>query len=463
MNKLKNKLIDISISRFSKKGNGLASYSTADGSQKVVEVPFTMPGDAARVKIITKRAGRLKALLTQINEPAPDRRTSKCCHFGLCGGCRWQHMPYSLQLEEKMAFIQTLFPNSSSLRPIIPCKSPWHYRNKMEFSFSGDSSNNRYLGLFIDSSRGKVFNVSECPISQTWFAEVLKSVRNWWAESGLYAYRPSKDTGSLRTLTLRQGVKTEDKMAILTVSGNPEYALNHNHLKGFVEAVKEAAPSSDPSIFLIIHQIAQGKPSEFYEIHLSGKEFIHEKLTVFGNEMTFQISPQAFFQPNTLQAEAIYQKALEMADLSENDVVFDLFCGTGTLGLIASKKVKKVVGIEISPEAILDARENAKLNSCPNIEFFTGDVKDVLKKEPLLKPDIVMIDPPRAGLNKKTLEILKDLKAEKIVYISCNPETQKANIDELTAMGYAIGAIQPLDQFPQTIHMENIVLLCRSS
>ncbi len=460
--KYKNKIVETQITRFSNKGNGLSE----DGYEKVVEVPFTMPGDKVRAKIVQKRSGRLKGILSEIIQPSSDRAAPKCVHFGLCGGCRWQHVPYSMQLCKKQSIIEKLFGPwfaESVLRPIIPCDPPWNYRNKMEFSFSSDSMGNRYLGLMMDSGRGKVFNLTECHLPSPWFAGVLTFVRKWWKESGLNAYHPHKNEGSLRTLTLREGVRSGQKMAILTVSGNPEYALDNTHLMSFVKAVREALPNEDPSVFLVIHQIAKGKQTQFYEVHLGGEEFIQEKLKVRDQEWIFQISPRAFFQPNTYQAEKIYQKVIEMASVSPSDIVYDLYCGTGTLGIIVSKMVKRVFGIELSPEALLDARENAKINQCSNIEFIQGDVGKVLGSQTLPSPDIVMVDPPRAGLDKKALETIGALKAQKIVYVSCNPVTQAAGVDELIKMGYHLKVIQPVDQFPQTLHMENIVLLCRSN
>ncbi len=462
----KNKIVDTVITRFSLKGNGLGEFTLGEGHERIVEVPFTMPGEEVQAQIFKKRAGKFKGTLSKIVKESPQRVSPKCSHFGVCGGCRWQHVPYSSQLEEKQGFVEKLFEpmlGDAPLHPIIACDPPWNYRNKMEFTFSSDASENRYLGLIMDSSRGKVFNLLECHLPSPWFAEVLASVRDWWEKSGLDAYHPHKDRGSLRTLTMREGSRSGEKMVMLTVSGNPDYSLHGNQLKGFVEAVKKALPGERPSLFLIIQQISKGHTTQFYEVHLSGDEFIREKLTVSGEEMAFQISPRAFFQPNTAQAEKIYRRVLEMSDIGASDVVYDLYCGTGTLGLIMAKKAKQVIGIELSPEAVLDARENAKINGCENIEFYKGDVGKVLSTEPLPEPDIIACDPPRAGLDKKALETIGALKAQKIVYVSCNPRTQADNVDELIKMGYHIKAVQPVDQFPHTIHMENIVLLCRSN
>ncbi len=453
-NKHKDKILTVDIERFTKKGNGLGMFDPWK-----VEVPFTMKGDVVQARLLRKRRGVFKAVLESLENPAKERIEAKCRHFGECGGCRWQHVPYDLQLREKEARIKEYFQGLSDIiSPIIPCHSPWTYRNKMEFSFSSDLSGNRYLGLMMEGGRGKVLNLTECHLCQPWMIEVLTVVKGWWENSQLEAYHPFKDTGSLRNLTLREGSRTGDKMVILTVSGNPDFSLNQMQLKCFVEAV-----GSSFSIFLRIHQIAKGRPTQFYEMRLSGPDQIREEMTIFGKTMSFSISPKAFFQPNTVQAEKLYQKALEMAEIKGNDVVYDLYCGTGTLGLCAAQKALTVVGIELLPEAILDARKNAKLNQCENIQFFQGDVCEVLKKlsfdGDIPLPDVVLVDPPRAGLDSKALTHLQNLQPKTIVYVSCNPATQAENVQELIKFGYRVKGIQPVDQFSQTVHIENIVVL----
>jgi 23S rRNA (uracil1939-C5)-methyltransferase len=323
----------------------------------------------------------------------------------------------------------------------------------------------------MQGTRGHVFSMKECLLANPWFAQAAQAVQNWWECSGLNAYYPGKDFGSLRTLTLREGIRTGDRLVMLTVSGNPNYALNKQQLQNFVQCLKDSieVPNSDQklSIFLRIQQIAKGKPTSFYEMVLYGPDHIREVLHIPREDQTieslnFRISPSAFFQPNTEQAERIYGKALSMANLTSNDLVYDLYCGTGTLGICLAKRVKEVIGIELSRESVLDARENVKENRLLNVTIKAGDVGNVLEelaKESSKKPDAVMVDPPRAGLDSKAIKHILDLKAPKLLYISCNPKTQAMNLEPLLEAGYQLQLVQPVDQFPQTMHVENIAFL----
>lgn len=477
----KNRIIELQIVEMSVKGNGIGYYAHPDGTAAPVEVPFAIPGDTVQALLLRKRGGLYHSLLKEILVASPQRQTPRCIHFSACGGCRWQQIAYDQQLQRKEAFVKHCFAPLLShrieVRPIVPCLPPWQYRNKMEFSFSANAAKDRFLGLVLDSSRGKVFNLTECHLVNTWFAEGVKAVRQWWQESALEAYHPMRNTGSLRTLTLREGQRTGDRMAILTVSGNPDYALNKKHLESFVaylrDAIEPLTDVSHLSIFLRIQQIAKGTATNFYEMHLHGPDHIRETLhvTCAPNEppvnLTFKISPTAFFQPNTRQAEKLYSLAIQLAGLPEQGVVYDLYCGTGTLGICAAQKAKHVIGIELSPESSLDARTNAAANAAGNVEILCGSVPDILDQmrreggKPL--PDLVMVDPPRAGLDPKAIRQLVDLKPATLLYISCNPVTQAENVAALVEAGYRVKVIQPVDQFPQTTHVENIVVLERAS
>lgn len=469
---------EATIFSLSKKGNGIG---VADGeTQRSVEVPFTMPGDRLRIMMHRKRNGIYQSNLEGIIAPSPDRIEPRCVHFGTCGGCRWQHISYPQQLAIKQEYINKLFlphlEKEVAIGPIVACDPPWHYRNKMEYSFSNDAAGKHYLGLIIDSSRGKVLNLTECHLTHPWFIDALKAARQWWTETDLKAYHPHSNKGSLRTLTVRDGLRTGDRLVMLTVSGNPDFALQKHHLESFTAFIRDAVepidPSSRLSIFLRIQQIAKGMPTNFYEILLYGPESIEEKLNIQPDlneekiSLTFAVSPSAFFQPNTKQAERLYSIALQLLEIPKGSVVYDLYCGTGTLGICTAKHAKQVIGIEISPESSLDARTNATANGLKNVTILTGSVRDVItqirEEQSYPLPNIIMVDPPRAGLDDETIRHLIDFNPEKILYISCNPATQVENIIELKKAGYQIEAIQPVDQFPHTIHIENIVVLKRN-
>lgn len=252
---------------------------------------------------------------------------------------------------------------------------------------------------------------------------------------------------------------------MLTVSGNPEFALHKPELSSFCALFDE-----EDSVYLRIHQAIKGQPTEFYEMHLKGPESITETLTISldlnapPSKVDFQISPTAFFQPNTKQALLLYNEALRLAELTKDDVVYDLYCGTGTLGLLAARFVKSVFGIELSRESSLDGRENAKRNGITNVEILTGSVGDVLKDRHAHEPPtVVLLDPPRSGLDPSSLKEVLSLKCPKIVYISCNPASQARDVKELIQAGYRLVYLQPVDQFPNTPHIENIAVLLKNS
>ncbi len=476
---IKKRLADVKIHAFSNKGNGLAFYDHPAGMQWILEIPFTRPGDFARVMLLKKRSGVYLCRLEEILEPSAQRITPKCIHFASCGGCRWQHTSYADQLKIKEDFVKETFSQlmtpAVKFYPICPCDNPWEYRNKMEFSFSSNLAGEKFLGLMMDSSNGKVVNLTECHLVHRWYIDVLDAVRQWWINTNLLAYHPCRNTGSLRTLILREGQRTGQRMAMLTVSGNPDYPLHKDQLKDFAVAVNTALSSLEQSeqlsLFLRIQQLTKGKPTEFYEMQLSGPDSIQEKLNIVRTpssapeSMTFTISPSAFFQPNTQQAEKLYSLVLQLAKIPRDSVVYDLYCGTGTLGICIAGQVKEVIGVELSQEAVLDAKTNLSLNNIGNMRVISGAVGDVLSKiyvEKEIPPaDVIVVDPPRAGLDPKSIQLLLALKPSSIVYVSCNPVTQASNIAELIQGGYALECLQPVDQFPQTVHIENIAILRR--
>jgi 23S rRNA (uracil1939-C5)-methyltransferase len=468
-------IVELRITEFSKDGQGRGIWYRQDGQAHLVDVPFSIPGDEVLVQILKRKRGVYQSKVLEWQHDSKDRVTPRCVHFGHCGGCRWQQISYEDQLKQKEAWIhrylEPYLHADVTWYPMIPCLPPWQYRNKMELTFSSDKSGQHYLGLILYGTRGHVFQMKECHLASSWMIEAVQTVSEWWAKSGVEAYYSGKDKGSLRTLTLREGKRTGDRMIMLTVSGNPEYALKKEHLHNFVSAVRNAIEPTlteqKLSIFLRIQQIAKGKQTQFYEMLLYGPDHIREILHIetlegISNSLQFRISPSAFFQPNTQQAEQLYSRALQLTQISKNAIVYDLYCGTGTLGICLANHVKEVVGIELSPESALDARENVKHNDLSNVSIHTGDVGRLLPtllKDQKLRPDIVLVDPPRSGLDARAIQHLLDIKAPQLIYISCNPSTQATNLEGLIKGGYRLRAVQPVDQFPQTIHVENIVVL----
>lgn len=433
-----------------------------------VEVIGALPGDLVSICLHKKKRGQWRAGLLKVIQPSSLRVESRCGHVPTCGGCTWQQMAYSAQLAEKENRVKKIFsPFMQKIQPIIPCEDPWHYRNKMEFSFSQNQVGKRFLGLMIAGSKGHVLPLSECHLVSPWFISVLKQVHGWWEQSGLLAYRRN-DSGTLRTLTLREGKRTKDKLVMLTVSGHPAYAPHQGQLKSFIEAVHSSVPHEDHarlSLFLRIQQIHKGSPTQFYEMHLAGPDHLLEKMSFCLDrpiELTFKISPTAFFQPNPLQAEKLYAAALQMVSFPKR-CVFDLYAGTATLSMIIAPFAEKVTAIELNPYACLDAQANKEFNQLNNLEIICGDVGKTVevlrKRSDFVPPDLVVIDPPRMGLDETALSHLMGLGSKEILYISCNPETQILNIQRFMQKGYALVHVQPVDQFPHTPHIENIALL----
>lgn len=463
--------IELFITSFSEKGYGVGYLNPEVKSSGKVEVAHTIPGDKVQINLQRKRKGVKKGKLLTLLEPSKERVQPRCPHVGLCGGCTWQQMDYTTQLRYKEQIVTQSFKpflDGVEVSPIIASHDPWQYRNKMEFTFSENAAKTRFLGLMIAHAASYVFNLQTCFLAKPWVTNVLNIVRTWWEESGLPSYRLESNSGILRHLTLREGTKTGEKMVILTVSGNPQFPFEQTFQDSFLKAVLSLFPDEEhPQINVVIRTqtIATGVPTSISERAIFGKDHIRERLDIFPgeNSLFFDIGPSSFFQPNTLQAEIFYRTGIEMLELSTSSLVYDLYSGTGTLGMCMAKRAQKVVGIELIGQAVENARENSRLNGISNFEVHQGDVGKVLTKlltdASYRSPDAVIVDPPRAGLDPLAIEHIKTLRAKKILYISCNPRTQAENIGELIRFGYQLKRLQPVDQFPHTAHVENLAVL----
>ena len=425
------------------------------GFTQKLEIPKTLPQDEVVVEPLKK--GRARCL--EVVKPSPLRVTPRCSHFPICGGCKVQQMEMSAQLRWKEGKVKNAFAvcGSPTFLPIIGSPQEFEWRNKMEFSFSEDKAGNRYLGLIMQEGKGKVFNVERCHLANRWMSEILEPVRHWWTKENIAAFKPHRNSGTLRGLILREGSTTKDRMVILHVSGNPEDALHQNQIKSFKEAVLKFTPEEGYfSAFILIQQAIKGQPTQFFEIHLAGQEMIREKI----GDKLFLISPRSFFQPNTLQAAHLYQRAIELLELKGDEVVYDLYCGTGTLSILTAPFAKKVIGVELSKEACLDANLNLSINKVENVEIFNGDVAEVLRRG-FPPADAVLVDPPRTGLSKQAIQEVCRLNPKKILYVSCNFQTQAVDVLEFIQAGYHLEVVQPVDQFPHTYHVESIALLTK--
>ncbi|MCY3974511.1 MAG: 23S rRNA (uracil(1939)-C(5))-methyltransferase RlmD [Simkaniaceae bacterium] len=451
----------VRITDYSRKGHGVASL--VEGSGRQGEIVGTVVGDEVEVAVGKRRRRGLSSCdLLRVVTPSPDRVSPRCIHAGICGGCSWQQVRYDAQLKVKEDTVRRLFSPfipAPRIHPIIPAVDRWEYRNKMEFSFSENRKGDRFLGLIMAQSRGKVLNITECHLVGGWYADVLDAVRDWWASRDLRAFRHASGTGTLRTLTLREGT-CRSKMVILTVSGTHESFVDGKDLGTFTEAVLRVLPEAETGIYLTIHQAKKGRPSRVYEMHVHGRNTLEEEITVRGKRLRLTVSPSSFFQPNRIQAERVYEKALSFIDPDPAMRLYDLYAGCGVAGMLFAPFVKKVVGIELSAYAVCDARENMRRNGIDNMVMIRGDVEEVLE-EFRLPADYIVVDPPRAGLSARALARLVRREPKKILYISCNPATQTDNVSELARSGYLPTDVQPVDLFPHTPHVENLSLLVK--
>lgn len=474
--------IQVNITEWSPDFEGQASFQKPQGPQRKLLVPCTMPGDVIEATLRPSHRGKCCGKLEQVVTPSLQRVEARCPHFGTCGGCRLQHVPIDLQLQLKQDKVyQLLSPLGDAATyyaPIESAQRSWEYRNKMEFSFSTDAQGQRYLGLIGLHGRGRVTNLDVCYLVEPWMARALQMVRDWWQAYSLTAYHAFRNQGCLRTLTLRQGFASGDRLAMLTVSGNPEDALSHEAMKDLVARLQAFCAADESfvkagaqlSCFIRIQQLCKGSPTQFYEMLLTGPGVIREELTVQAQKeepaqtLKFHIGPTSFFQPNPSQAERLYSLALQMARLTDQTTLYDLCCGTATLGIAAARFVQRVIGVEISPEALLDAKMNCTLNNCQNVAFHKGDVAQVVAQLASQEKDgrrVVVVDPPRAGLVEAAHRAIVALQPEQIVSISCNPVSQARDIAALNLAGFRLACVQPVECFPHTPHIENIALLER--
>lgn len=466
--------IELYIDKLHPEGWGLASYTRQDGYVHNVVVPNALPAETVIAdlyytkskKTRTEEGKSLLGELSEVVKPSPLRVQPQCKHFAICGGCTWQHMPYREQLKIKEEHLKALFLDvagpETKIFPIIASPQEYGYRNKMEFSFSEDTKGQKFLGLIMRCSRGRVFTIEECPLTSSWISKTLQAVYAWWQTTALLAYYGPKDKGHVRYLTMREAHTTHDRVIILTVSGNPDYAIKRSILDEFVKICKEhATPEGDATLTIVlrIQQVHKGRETQFFEMLLLGPDSFKERLRIHDKTLEFCLSPSSFFQPNSLQASRIYERALELAELKSDAVLYDLYAGVGIFGMCMASRVKEVIAIEISADSAYDAKVNSDRMKIPNFRIIRADVAKALEDKSLPKADAVVVDPPRTGLGKIAIKHIVALAPKTIIYVSCNPKTQKIDLEDLLQAGYKVRAIQPIDQFPQTIHVENIVIL----
>jgi 23S rRNA (uracil1939-C5)-methyltransferase len=440
----------------------------------VVFVEGAVPGDVVTARILRVKKNYAEAKVVVVEEPSPFRVQPRCRHFGVCGGCRWQHVDYQVQLRFKQQHVVDAFERIGGFRdlpilPIIGSDEIYFYRNKMEFSFSDQRwlENNSepetrnselFLGLHVPQRYDKVLEIAECHLQSDVSNRILEFVRMYARRRNLPAYSSKRNEGYLRFLVVRQSRRRREILVnLVTYDDRPEV------MKEFVEELRGAVPE----ITTIVNTINSRKAQVAYgdrEVVCFGDGVIHEKL----GSHVFTISASSFFQTNTAQAERLYEVAKSFADLKGNESVWDLYSGTGSIALFVSDAAKEVVGIESVASSVKDAQRNAEANGVRNCTFLLGDLKEKLTSETDWmarhpKPEVMIIDPPRTGMHPKVVEEIIALAPSRIVYVSCNPATQARDVKALCAERYDLAKLQPLDLFPHTYHVENVAQLLRRS
>jgi 23S rRNA (uracil1939-C5)-methyltransferase len=436
-------------------------------NDKVVFVPFAVPGDVVDIQVTKNRKNFMEGRVVRWHQFSPIRVEAFCEHFGLCGGCKWQSLPYSEQLRYKQKQVSDQLKRIGKVElpeisPIIGSSKTQYYRNKLEYTFSDsrwltgeeieksdEIVQEPALGYHIPGRFDKVFDVKNCYLQPEPSNSIRLAVKDYALKHSIPFINLYSKQGVLRNIIIRT-TTTNEVMVILSVTQITD------QVKGLLDYLKNEFPQIT-SLFYVVNTKLNETINDLDLVLYHGQEYITEQM----EDLRFRVGPKSFYQTNSEQALVLYRVARDFANLTGSETVYDLYTGTGTIANFVARKAKKVVGIEYVPEAIDDAKVNSKINGIENTSFFSGDIKDLLKKEFLLQhgtPDVVILDPPRAGIHPDVASTLVEANPIRIVYVSCNPATQARDID-LMSEKYRVTKIQPVDMFPQTHHVENVVLL----
>ncbi len=438
----------------------------------VVFVEGGVPGDRVRALVTKVKKQHAEARVVSVEQRSPLRAEPACQHFGVCGGCRWQHVRYEAQLQFKQRHVVDSLERIGGLSgfevlPILGCDDPFWYRNKMEYSFSTrewrvdgpgpeGETDGIYLGLHVPQRYDKVLDIERCHLQSEISNRILHATRSFARASGHPVYSSDLENGLWRFLVIREARHTSDRMVNL-VTREHDPVLMRSYVQHLLGAV--------PDISTIVNTVNRTRSQIAFgqDVHvLHGPGTIQERLGQFA----FVVSPQSFFQTNTLQAERLYQTAADFADLRPDDLVYDLYSGTGTIAIFLSERARLIIGVESVASAVDDAQANAERNGRGNCRFVLGDLKDRLTKrnEWMAEegiPRVVVTDPPRSGMHPDVVAALVQLGPERIVYVSCNPTTQARDAALLVAGGYRLTRVRPVDMFPHTYHVENVAVFER--
>jgi 23S rRNA (uracil1939-C5)-methyltransferase len=453
----------VRITDIGSEGNAIARVDNL-----VVFVPMLIPGDVADIRVIRKRKKFMEGIPVKFHEYSSDRITPRCIHFGVCGGCKWQHLPYKMQLQYKEKQVKDNLTRIGKIdlpgiNPIMGSADEYLYRNKLEYTFS----NRRWLthdevksgekikdenavGFHIPGLFDKILNISQCHLQPEPTNEIRNSVHKYSKENGLSYFDIREQTGYLRNIIIRNSLDG-DVMVIVVF-----YYEDEELRKGLLDFLHEKFPEIK-SLMYVINGKRNDSLGDQEVLLYKGVDHLTEKM----NGLKFRVGPKSFYQTNTRQASVLYSVVKDFAALTGSEMVYDLYTGTGTIANYLAGSSLMVIGMEYVNEAVMDAEENSKINSIANTAFFAGDIKDLLSHEFIAKngkPDVIITDPPRAGMHEDVVKAIMAASPDRIVYVSCNPATQARDIQLMSEM-YIVTKVQPVDMFPHTHHVENVVLL----
>lgn len=444
--------------------------SIARVDDMVVFIPYGAPGDVVNIKLDKKKRSYAEAHIVDLVKPSPDRVTPACEHFGVCGGCKWQHIPYESQLRYKRDQVVDALTRIAKVE--IPEVNPTHgsketfcYRNKLEYTFSckcwitfedlrsgREIADRNALGFHIPGAFDKVLDIKKCWLQDDLSNRIRLFVRQYALAKGYEFYDIKAQQGLMRTLMVR--IASTGEVMLIVVFARPE----QEKIDDLMGAIAAEFPEIT-SLLYVVNQKVNDTIADQEVITYRGRDYINEEM----EGLQFRIGPKSFYQTNSLQAYELYKVARRMACLKPDDLVYDLYTGTGTIANFVARQVKKVVGIEYVPEAIADAKLNSEVNGIDNTIFFAGDMKDVLTDGFIAehgRPDVMIIDPPRAGMHEDVVNVILNARPERIVYVSCNPATQARDLALMDSL-YRVEEVQPVDMFPHTHHVENVVRMTR--
>lgn len=444
--------------------------SIARVDDMVVFIPYGAPGDVVNIKLDKKKRSYAEAHIVDMLKPSPDRVAPVCEHFGVCGGCKWQHIPYESQLRHKRdqvvdALTRIAKVEIPEVNPTLGSKETFCYRNKLEYTFSckcwitfedlrsgREIADRNALGFHIPGAFDKVLDIKKCWLQDDLSNRIRLFVRQYALAKGYEFYDIKAQQGLMRTLMVR--IASTGEVMLIVVFARPE----QEKIDDLMGAIAAEFPEIT-SLLYVVNQKVNDTIADQEVITYRGRDYINEEM----EGLQFRIGPKSFYQTNSLQAYELYKVARRMACLKPDDLVYDLYTGTGTIANFVARQVKKVVGIEYVPEAIADAKLNSEVNGIDNTIFFAGDMKDVLTDGFIAehgRPDVMIIDPPRAGMHEDVVNVILNARPERIVYVSCNPATQARDLALMDEF-YRVEEVQPVDMFPHTHHVENVVRMTR--